>query len=178
MIQSAAVQYDADLKIASANQALILAGDRSAPAGRPGVAADGALSLFADDATLRRVTIVAARADSGLILWQGDYATAIASDSRSARPRHESQPTIDVTVTDLEPAAVGASLVAPPGASNALPAAQFGMPATDALHPDEHGNIAATRGGYASARSPVDLYARTQRTRSPERRSPLLDVLA
>jgi hypothetical protein len=128
------------VKVTPSNQSLILAGEPSGAPGGADTLLTQAARLVAAGADLKRVTILAARPNSTVVV-QADYFS-----------RDEHSP-------------VGSQLPALPHApSTALQVMNFG---TNRLP-----------GAASSYRSPVELYARTQRGLDTPSKAALLDVLA
>jgi len=64
------------VKVIPSNQTLLLANEREKSGGRPTTALVRALGNAADEAVLKRVTIVASRPDDTLVYLQADYGNA------------------------------------------------------------------------------------------------------
>jgi len=139
---------DSKVKITPSNQSLILAGEPSGARGGVNTFLDQAARLVAPGAELKRVTILAARPNSTVVV-QADYFS-----------REEFAP-VRSELPALPHAASHALQVASPNSSTA----NLYVGTT-------------SRGSGSSYRNPVELYARTQRGLDTPSKAALLDVLA
>jgi hypothetical protein len=158
------------VKVTPGTQSLILAGEPTRLGGRSGSALDEALGVITNGASLNRVTIVASRPDSAVLLLRADYSPRTGTTplaSRSVAPKLVAQDTDPDAVAD---AVADADVEASPSSSGALVPVSTSPrpPATVARssNRDSYGNLRQVnhpQGNFAYL-TPVEQYARTQRS--------------
>jgi hypothetical protein len=148
------------VKVAPANQTLILAseGARTGGASRSSLAV--ALRVAAKGATLTSVTVVAARPDA-IVMLRADYSSSSQGTSIVARPG-----TTNLVANDTPPRGASVASVPAPSKGGALVPSNGGaLVPSNVVNRDAHGNPQpAGRSGLSSYMNPVAQYARTQRS--------------